>query len=355
MEYGDFDKDKVFDPVMYEEILINKMQNDADYEDYVFFYTKGKPMAFIFPHDQLIKMYNDYSSIFAVCNTSALNALHIDKVNPNNLYFRFNVDTTYFIPLNQIIHLLSTNHKKWLLTDTGFKETFTSSILNIYDNYSSRRQLKIGIGHNSGEVYASMMGISKNPIDIVGSDHCQDDSDKNIYSITPIEFIELNDKKRNREESPENRVSLPKNPSVELHMNTSVESHKNPSAVTAINASNISRRRGRPRLIHGPSPPPTNASRRRGRPRLIRPPSLVPPPTNASRRGRPRLIRPPPSMIPANNASRRRGRPHLIRTPSLVPSIPVPPVEVKRRRRCSRGQRINLMTGDCEKYNPTRM
>ena len=175
-----FSDDTVFDIRMYMDISMNEIEENED-EDLIFLYFEGQKNATIYPRKELKKLYNDYTYIFVSCKKLNNSAVNIQKVKEDNVFFQLNTQVRYFIPLEQMIELLSSKHKEWLIQPTNQEEEFTASILNVYDRYSG--DIDITIGRNS-----FMHNIVKKPLNIVSGWHCQDGTKQKIFSITPIKF-----------------------------------------------------------------------------------------------------------------------------------------------------------------------
>ena len=179
-----FNYDTVFDIRMFMDIPVSEIE-ETEYEDLIYFYIEGQPNATIYPRKELLKLYNDYTSIFVSCKKSNNSGVNIQKVKEDKVFFQLNMQVRYFIPLEQMIDLLSSKHKEWFIQPTNEEETFTASIFNVYDRFSGDIDIKIGRNlfiHN----------IVKTPLNIVSGWHCQDGTKQNIFSITPIKFINKN-------------------------------------------------------------------------------------------------------------------------------------------------------------------
>ena len=161
----------VFDMSMAMEIPITEIDND---EDNVIFYIVNQPMGFLYPREQLKNAYNEHNSIFIACNKKSLSAIPIDIVKTGNVYIRINLTMNFFIKIEDMIELLSSKHKEWLIKKTDERESFTASILNVYDRSMNNN------------LY--MNNLFNQPINIVSGDHCQDGTSQTIYNLTPIKF-----------------------------------------------------------------------------------------------------------------------------------------------------------------------
>ncbi len=128
-------------------------------------------MGFLYPREQLKNAYNEHNSIFIACNKQSLSAIPIDIVKSGNVYIRINLTMNFFIKLEDMIELLSSKHKEWLIKETDKIEDFTASILNVYDTDTSPKN------------------IFNQSINIVSGDHCQDGTSQTIYNLTPIKLL----------------------------------------------------------------------------------------------------------------------------------------------------------------------
>ena len=92
----------------------------------------------------------------------------------------------FLINLKDMIEVLSTNHKEWLIQDTGKIEKFTASILNVYDKHSLA---KIGrLTNDNGVHFPYSHNIMNQRLNIVSGDHCQDGTTQRIYKLTPVKL-----------------------------------------------------------------------------------------------------------------------------------------------------------------------
>ena len=172
----------VFDMSMAMEIPISEIDDE---EDNVIFYIDNQPTGFLYPREQLKNAYNDYTSIFIACDKFNASAVSIDKAKID-IFIRINLTMNFFINLKDMNEVLSTNHKEWLIQDTGKIEKFTASILNVYDKHSIS---KIGYFTNdNGERVSYSHNIMNQRLNIVSGDHCQDGTTQRIYKITPIKL-----------------------------------------------------------------------------------------------------------------------------------------------------------------------
>jgi hypothetical protein len=219
----------------------------------------------------------------------------------------------FFINLKDMIEVLSTNHKEWLIQDTGKIEKFTASILNIYDKYSIE---KTGYFTGAdGQRVAYSHNIMNQRLNTVSSDHCQDGTTQRIYKLTPIKLT-----------IPPIRLSTP----TSYHTpNASIRNHTpiyNPTPNSSIYSTPMS-------YIRNPTPTP-----------------LPLPLLNA--------IQPPRGKrcLKGTRRNKRTGNcdPNVpvVRVPVPVPvRVPVPVnVPVALRKRCPNGTRKNKRTGDCDPY-----
>ena len=172
----------VFDMSMAMEIPISEIDDE---EDNVIFYIDNQPTGFLYPREQLKNAYNDYTSVFIACNKLSASAVSINIAN-KDIFIRINLTMNFFINLKDMTEVLSTNHKEWLIQDTGKIEKFTASILNVYDTHSIA---KIGyLTGADGERFAYSHNIMNTRLNTVSGDHCQDGTTQRIYKITPIKL-----------------------------------------------------------------------------------------------------------------------------------------------------------------------
>jgi hypothetical protein len=159
--------DSVFDISLAMEIPTTEIDND---EDNVIFYIDKQPMGILYPRKELKRAYVERSSFYIACNRISYSAIPISIVKPDNIYFRINLTTTIFIHIEEMIQLLSSEHKEWLVQSTDKNESNTANVLYVYDQQRG------------------YMNILDEPIDIVSGDHCQDGTTQYISSLTPIKF-----------------------------------------------------------------------------------------------------------------------------------------------------------------------
>ena len=172
----------VFDMSMAMEIPISEIDDE---EDNVIFYIDNQPTGFLYPREQLKNAYNDYTSVFIACNKLSASAVSINIAN-TDIFIRINLTMNFFINLKDMNEVLSTNHKEWLIQDTGKIEKFTASILNVYDKHSIA---KIGrLTNDNGERFSYSHNIMNTRLNTVSGDHCQDGTTQRIYKITPIKL-----------------------------------------------------------------------------------------------------------------------------------------------------------------------
>ena len=296
-------ENKVFDVSMAMEIPITEIDDE---EDNVIFYIDNQPTGFLYPREQLKTAYNDYTSIFIACDKFNASAVSIN-VAKIDILIRINLTMNFFINLKDMIEVLSTNHKEWLIQDTNKIENFTASILNIYDKHSIS---KIGyLTGNDGERFEYSHNIMNTQLNIVSSDHCQDGTTQRIYKITPIKLT-----------IPNIRIPTPiRNPTpvASIRIPTPI---RNPTPVASIRNST-------------PMPTPI-ASIRNSTPMPT--PIPIPPP-----RGKRCPNGTQKNKITGNCDQKKiRGVP-----------VPVPVnVPVALRKRCPNGTRKNKRTGDCDPY-----
>jgi hypothetical protein len=160
--------DTVFDVSLAMEIPKTEIDKS---EDNVIFYINEQSTGFMYPRRQIINAYKEHSSLYIACNKISLSSVPIEIVKIDNVFIRVNLTMNFFIKLVDMVDLLSTKHREWILEPTDDKEQFTASILNVYGNNNQGRN------------------IFNNPISIVSSDHCQGKTDQLIYNLTPVEFI----------------------------------------------------------------------------------------------------------------------------------------------------------------------
>ena len=160
--------DIVFDISQAIEIPASEIDHS---EDNVIFYIDNQRVGILYPREQLIRAYNDRSSIYVACKEFCYSAVPISKVETYRLFVRINLTTTVFVNILEMMHLLATNHKEWHIKLTDMNEPLTASILNVYPQNTPGRNL------------------FNQRIDIVSGDHCQNGTDRKLSFLTPIRFI----------------------------------------------------------------------------------------------------------------------------------------------------------------------
>ena len=160
--------DTVFDISQAIEIPTSEIDHS---EDNVIFYVDKQRTGILYPREELIRAYNDRSSIYIACTEPCYSAVPVYKVKSQRLFIRINLTTTIFVDILEMMRLLETNHKEWHIQVTDMNEPVTASILNVYPQNTPGRNL------------------FNQRINIVSGDHCQNGTAQKISVLTPIRFI----------------------------------------------------------------------------------------------------------------------------------------------------------------------
>ena len=160
--------DNTFDKInVYDFVEGEILKKDVDDEN-IIFYIENQNQGLSYPRESLLKAYNDRSSIFVSCKNHSLNAVSIENVKPNILYFRINLTINVFVSINSIKDLLVSNHKEWYIRRSEVEEEFIASIEVVYDR--------------------DEMNIFGEELNIVSRDHCQSGTAQKISVLSPVEF-----------------------------------------------------------------------------------------------------------------------------------------------------------------------
>jgi hypothetical protein len=161
-----FDKHNVFDFVQ-GSIPISEVD-----DEHVIFYVENQLQGFAFPRNALLNAYSDRTSIFVSCNhIIPVGAVSITSVIPYHLFFRINLTMAMFVPIDSLKALLLSDHKEWHIKNTGNRVNFSASIRVVFDD--------------------SPLNIFGERINLVSRDHCQNGTEQKLYSLTPIEFLQM--------------------------------------------------------------------------------------------------------------------------------------------------------------------
>lgn len=162
-------KNDTFDIIYVYDFVEGEIKKKDVNDENVIFYIENQKQGISYPRENLLKAYNDRSSIFVSCKNQSLNAVSVDNVKPNILYFRINLTISVFVSINSIKDLLVSDHKEWYIRRSEEEEEFIASIEVVYDR--------------------DEMNIFGEELNIVSRDHCQSGTAQKISVLSPVEFI----------------------------------------------------------------------------------------------------------------------------------------------------------------------
>ena len=172
----------VFDMVMGSETPLQAyLEEDPDNVVIIVDQPTGAPTRAVgYPRSQLRAAYNDKSAIRYACRNITQGAPAIQDVAIESPMYRVSVPEPYLVRLVDILDLLKSNHRVWLI-----KRVWNNMVIP----YTASRAVIM-----SDPTTAT--NLDGGPVNIVGASHCGPDTNVRLMTLDPVEIEESSGGKR---------------------------------------------------------------------------------------------------------------------------------------------------------------